>query len=187
MGSAAHVANARRAGSVGDMSEPQQQFPPAPGAQPPATAAIPPQPPYGSTPAYQPAYPDSPAQNAYAAGAQVGPPPALGPGRGADGIARVAFVLAIVSVALGVLYTLLFRFAIIRLSYDVHLGAGLIGAYNLVGQSLLFLVYATTLVLGLLGARGARRLQAGIAIGVGGAGVVGILFALMTNLISAAL
>jgi hypothetical protein len=108
-------------------------------------------------------------------------------GRTSRVISGVAFVLAIVSVALGVLYTLLFRFAIIRLSYDVHLGAGLIGAYNLVGQSLLFLVYATTLVLGILGARGTRRLQAGVAIGVGGAGVVGILFALMTNLISAAL
>ena len=170
------------------MSKPQQQFPPAPGAQPPANASTPPQPPSGSTPAHQPAYPGSPTHHGYVAGAQNGPPPAPGPGRGADGIARVAFVLAIVSVVLGVLYTLLFRFAIIRLSYDVHLGAGLIGAYNLVGQSLLFLVYATTLVLGLLGARGGtRRLQAGVAIGVGGAGVVGILFALMTNLISAAL
>jgi len=165
------------------MSDPQQQFPPAPGAQPPATASTPPQPPYGSAPAYQPAYPGATAQNGYPAETQSSFPPAPGAGRGADGSARVALVLAIVSVALGVLYTVLFRFAIIRLSYDFHLGPGVIGTYSLVGQTLLFLAYAVTLIFGILGARGSRGVQAGIAIGVGGAGIIGIAFALLSNVI----
>jgi len=165
------------------MSDPQQQFPPAPGAQPPATASTPPQPPYGSAPAYQPAYPGATAQNGYPAVVQNGNPAAPKAGRGADGNARVALVLAIVSVVLGVLYTVLFRFAIIRLSYDLHLGAGIIGMYSIVGQTLLFLAYAVTLIFGILGARGSRAVQAGIAIGVGGAGIIGIAFALLSNVI----
>jgi len=164
------------------MSDPQQ-FPPASGTQPPATATTPPQPPYGSTPAYQPAYPGATAQTGYPAGAQSGMPTVTGAGRSADGIARVALVLAIVSVALGVLYTLLFRFAIIRLSYDFHLGAGVIGTFSLVGQTLLFLAYAVTLIFGILGAHGSRAVQAGIAIGVGGAGIIGIAFTLLSNVI----
>jgi len=172
------------------MSDPQQ-FPPASG-MPPASAsaqpAAPAAPPYGAAPQTSPAspqpYPAGTAQVGYpAAGAAQTGYPGAAAARGSDGLARVALVLAIVSVALGVLYTVLFRFVIIRLSYDMHLGASAMTAYNLVGQVLLFLSYGVTLVLGILSVRSSRKVLAGIAIGVGGAGLIGIAFALLSNVI----
>lgn len=146
------------------MSDPQQ-FPPAPGT-PSAPAPSTPAPPYRTA---QTGYPGAPAA------------------RASGGLARAAFALAIVSVALSLLSTVLFRFVIIRLSYDMRLGASAIGMYNIVGEVVLFLAYGVTLILGILGARSSRTLQAGIAIGVGGAGVVGIAFALLSSLIASAL
>ncbi|MFB7842808.1 hypothetical protein [Microbacterium sp. NPDC056052] len=146
------------------MSDPQQ-FPPAPGA-PSAPAPPTPAPPYRTA---QTGYPGAPAA------------------RDSGDLARAAFALAIVSVALSLLSTVLFRFVIIRLSYDMHLGASAIGMYNIVGEVVLFLAYGVTLILGILGARSSRTLQAGIAIGVGGAGVVGIAFAVLSSLIASAI
>ncbi|KJL34590.1 hypothetical protein [Microbacterium azadirachtae] len=164
------------------MSDPQQ-FPPAPGAQgaqpapgmQPAPATSTPAPPYNTA---QTGYPASTTQAGY---------PGAPAARDSGGLARAAFVLAIVSVALSLLSTALFRFVIIRLSYDMHLGANAISLYNIVGEVVLFLAYGVTLILGILGARRSRTLPAGIAIGVGGAGVVGIAFALLSGLIASAL
>ena len=185
------------------MSDPQQQFPPAPGAQPPATASTPPQPPYGSTPAYQPAYPGATAQNGHPAGAQSGNPteaqnwpsdpgtaqavyPAAPATRGPGGLARVAFILAIVSVALSpvmsivrvVLYTQMNRF---------HLSMHVVDWFNLGSNIVLFLCCAAALVLGIVAARGERKLLAGVAIGVGVVGVanlaVGFLLSALTPLL----
>ncbi len=118
-----------------------------------------------------------------AADARTGYPIAPGP-RGSDGVARLAFILAIVTVSLAVLNTIFVRFVIFRLAYDLHLGGSVLTGFNIVSQVVLFLAYATTLVFGLLGARSDRKLLAGIAIGVGGAGAINLLFALLSSLIA---
>ncbi|MGN8025518.1 hypothetical protein [Microbacterium sp. 22242] len=173
------------------MSDPQQQFPPASGAQPPATASTPPQPPYGSAPAYQQAYPGATAQHGYPAEVQSGHPAeaqnwpsdpagaaqagysAAPATRGPGGLARVAFILAIVSVALsavtsivrGVMYSQINRF---------HLSMHVVEGFNIGSNIVIFLCCAAALALGIVAARGERKLMAGIAIGVGGAGVVNL-------------
>ncbi|MCE4026960.1 hypothetical protein LXM50_13355 [Microbacterium sp. Au-Mic1] len=185
------------------MSDPQQ-FPPAPDAHPPATASTSPQPPYGSAPAYQPAYPGATAQNGYPAGAQNGNPteaqswpsdpagavqagyPAAPAPRGTGGVARVAFILAVISVALSavssiarvVVYTQMNRF---RLSLHI------VDGFNIGSNLLLFACSAAAFALGLVAARGERKLMAGIAIGVGSVGVVslaiGFLLSMLTPLL----
>lgn len=169
------------------MSDPQQQFPPAPGAQPPATASTPPQPSYGSAPAYQPAYPGTTAQNGYPAEVQSRVPPAPRAGRGADGSARVALVLAIVSVALGLASTLLTRFVLIQMVYQLRLSGAAVTGYNIASQGILLLVFAATLILGLLTIRSDRKLVAGIAIGVGGAGTINAIVSLIATAIASLL
>jgi len=165
------------------MSDPQQQFPPASGAQPPATASTPPQPPYGSAPAYQPAYPGTTAQNGYPAEAQSWPSdpagtaqagyPAAPATRGPGGLARVAFILAIVSVALSAV-TSIVRVVMYSQMNRFHLSMHVVEGFNIGSNIILFLCCAAALALGIVAARGERKLMAGIAIGVGGVGVVNL-------------
>ncbi len=173
------------------MSDPQQPFPPAPGAQPPATASTPPQLTYGSAPTFQPTYPGATAQNGYPAEPQNGTPaeaqnwpshpagtaqagyPEAPAARGPGGLARVAFILAIVSVALSavisivrvVLYTQMNRF---------HLSLHVVEVFNIGSNIVLFLCCAAALALGIVAARGERKLMAGIAIGIGVVGAVNL-------------
>jgi hypothetical protein len=165
------------------MSDPQQ-FPST--SADPATApsyASSAQPPYSSAPA---AGTPSGYSGQPAADAQIGYPAAPRP-RGSDGVARMAFILAIVSVALAVLNSIFVRFVVVRLAYTLNLGGGFLGGLNVASQIVLFLAYGTTLVFGLLGARSDRKLFAGIAIGVGGAGVILLLIAFLSGLITSLL
>lgn len=176
------------------MSEPQQ--PPVPPTAQPYPAA-PPAPPAPHLPA-APQYPSAPPQQAqqYPAAPQPYPAPQTAQQpygqppygqqpygqqthghqpRAASGsgnpLARTAFIIALVVAAVGALQILLQPFVFASFDYS----AGGFGAYNLVFAVIVFLGSAAALVLGLIAVRrsGGQAL-AGIAIGVGGVQLLGI-------------
>ncbi|GAB6859540.1 hypothetical protein [Microbacterium xylanilyticum] len=158
------------------MSDPQQQYPPAPGTAPTAASRVPP--PYGTAP--QASAPSGPASGA----AQSDYPVPTRSGSG--GVARVAFILAVVSVALAALASIV-RVVLYVQANRFRLSLHVVEGLTLGSNVLLFLCCAAALALGILAARGDRKLMAGIAIGVGGVGVfnlaIGFLLSMLTPLL----
>ena len=155
------------------MSEPQPYPPSTPLGSPVDPAAG-----VAASPAY-PAYPGQ-ASQAY-------PPQATGAVGGRNGLAVVAFILAVVSVALGLASTLLTRFVLIQMLYRLRLSSDAVTGYNIASQGILLLAFAATLIVGLLAIRSDRKLLAGIAIGVGGAGVINAIVSLIATAIASVL
>lgn len=186
------------------MSEPQQP-PVPPSAQP--NPAFPPAPPAPHLPA-APQYPAAPQQHA----PQPSPPPysqpqqqyasqpqqhypaqqqqhypaqqpsvtprSPAPGSG-NSLARTAFIVALVVAAIGALQILTQPFVLSSFGYD----AGSYGAFSLVFGVIIFLGNAAALVLGLIAARRpGGHILAGIAIGVGGVQLLGIVLGWISSL-----
>ena len=104
------------------------------------------------------------------------------PGSGSDSgnaLARTAFIIALVVAAAGALQIVLQPFVLASFDYT----ADSFGAYNFFFGVILFFGSATTLVLGLIALRrpGGHAL-AGIAIGVGGIQLIGIVLGWISSL-----
>ena len=165
------------------MSEPQQ---------PPAQ-------PYGTPPNYEgshhPAQPPQPTQptqptqpytgqpygQAYAAQPYPGQPyperqrPASS---GSSGLGRIAFVLAVISLGIGLLITLSYP-----LMYRMMGDPSAIGAFGAVGNGLVLVIAVAGLILGLMSVRRpGSQILPGIAIGVTASQLVGIVISWMSNL-----
>lgn len=143
------------------MSEPQQPSPPNSGQQYPGQ-------PY---PGQQyPAQPHPTHQPGAAAGASSG-----------ASLGRLAFIIALVSLAIGLIVTLTYP-AIIRTSYDNML----IGVFGAIGNGLVFIVAVVALILGLMAVRRpGSPILAGIAIGISASAVISIAVSWMSNLLYA--
>ncbi|MFJ4254443.1 hypothetical protein [Microbacterium sp. NPDC090003] len=185
---------------------PQQQFPSAP----PAASALPadpqypaappygaPQPPYGQQAPQQqaPQYPGtSTPQSAYAhpgSGAYTSPQqPAYGatpaPARPAgpnNTLARVAFIIALAVAAIGALQVLTQPFLLSSIGYYSGYGDGGYGVFTLLFGVVTFLASAAALVLGLIAVRRpGGQVFAGVAIGVGGVQLLGIILGWISSL-----
>ncbi|MGN7978594.1 hypothetical protein ACTJJ4_13540 [Microbacterium sp. 22195] len=158
------------------MSDPQQPQQPAQPNQPPYGQPGPVQSPYAQ-PAASQGYP-APAGYPQTAGPQsgYGVAPASGPGS----LGRTAFIIALITAALGLLFVIMSPIVI----------AGMRGQYGLyevisLARSVLGLALgATALILGVIAARrGSQPVLAGIAIGVGGVEALGVVFSLLSNLL----
>ena len=158
------------------MSDPQQPQQPAQPNQPPYGQPGPVQSPYAQPGASQ-GYP-APAGYPQTAGPQpgYGVAPASGPGS----LGRTAFIIALITAALGLLFVIMSPIVI----------AGMRGQYGLyevisLARSVLGLALgATALILGIIAARrGSQPVLAGIAIGVGGVEALGVVFSLLSNLL----
>lgn len=148
--------------------QPSTQYGQPPGTQQPFGQAAPQHPGYYGAPHAQPAYGQQPyPQNAGASGGAGG------------GLARLAFILALVGFAISTLYSLIYPFIFLAQPMDYE-GLGVLGfVVNLLG----FLAAAAALILGLISLRRTdSRLLAGIAIGVGGAQVIGVLVGWVSSL-----
>ncbi|GAA1573907.1 MULTISPECIES: hypothetical protein [Kribbella] len=140
------------------MSEPQ---PPRPYASGPADAAWP-----GTVTGYP---------------GQLGETP-----RGGTGAAgRIGLIVGLVSVVISVVGSVVLRSLIYtRSTIPGRDGFALFRIGSIVEAILLLAGYGTALILGIVGARAARnRLSAGIAIGIGGAGAIGIASSLLANFV----
>ncbi|KJQ55788.1 hypothetical protein [Microbacterium sp. SA39] len=177
------------------MSEPQQP-PVPPSAQPnPTSPPAPPAPHLPAAPQYPAAGPQYPAaapqQQApqYAAPQRQAPQPPYGqqpygqqarPTSGStNSLARTAFIIALVVAAVGALQILVQPFVFSSFSYD----ASSYGVFSFLFAVIIFLGSAAALVLGLIALRrpGGQAL-AGIAIGVGGIQLIGVVLGWMSSL-----
>lgn len=157
------------------MSEPQQHpaqpyGSPAPHSappQPPAHAQYPPAqqypgPPYGAPQSPAPAYPGS----AAAAQSRSG------------SLGRLAFILSLVALGIGLIVTLSFPL-VVRAMYD----ASGIGAFGAIGNGLVLVVSVVALILGLMSMRRpGQQILAGIAIGISASAIAGIVMSWLSNL-----
>lgn len=156
------------------MSDPQQPQPAQPN-QPPYAQPAPTQSPYAQ-PAASQGYP-APAGYPQAAGPQpgYGVAPASGPGS----LGRTAFIIALVTAALGLLFVILSPIVIAGMRGQY----GLYEVISLVRSVLGLALGVTALILGVIAARrGSQPVLAGIAIGVGGVEALGVVFSLLSNL-----
>jgi len=156
------------------MSDPQQPQPAQPN-QPPYAQPAPMQSPY-ARPAASQGYP-APAGYPQAAGPQpgYGAAPASGPGS----LGRTAFIIALVTAALGLLFVILSPIIIAGMRGQY----GLYEVISLVRSVLGLALGVTALILGVIAARrGSQPVLAGIAIGVGGVEALGVVFSLLSNL-----
>ncbi|OAN33031.1 hypothetical protein [Microbacterium sp. H83] len=172
------------------MSEPQH-----PSGQPYGTPPQPPQHPAPQAPQHPQAQPDAQYPQAQYPQAQYpqaqyphaqypqaqypyGAHPA--PARAASGgsLGRIAFIVSLVALGIGLLVTLAFPL-IVRSVYDTSA----IGVFGAVGNGLVLVVAAVALVLGLLSMRRqGQQILAGIAIGISASAIVGILMSWLSNL-----
>lgn len=182
------------------MSEPQQP-PVPPSAQPnPAFPPAPPAPQLPAAPQYPagapqypaaaPQYPAAPyppapqqqyqtaTQQPYGQQAAYGQQRPSAP-RSGNGLARTAFIVALVVAAIGALQVLLQPFVIASFSYD----AGNYGVFSFLFGVIIFLGSAAALVLGLIAVRRpGGQVLSGIAIGVGGVQLIGIVLGWISSL-----
>ncbi|WP_153302261.1 MULTISPECIES: hypothetical protein [Microbacterium] len=166
------------------MSEPQQ--PPAqPHGTPPQFAGshYPPQPAQPSQPP-QPSQPDAGQPyggQAYAGHpypAQPYPEPQRAASSGSSGLGRLAFLLAVISLGIGLLVTLSFP-----LMYRMMGDPSAIGAFGAVGNGLVLIIAVVGLILGLMSVRRpGPQILAGIAIGVTASQLAGIVISWVSNL-----
>jgi hypothetical protein len=184
---------------------PQQQFPSAPPAASalPADPQYPAAPPYGQqapqqAPAYgqpqaqpygqaapQGAYPH-PGAAPYAATQQpaygASPAPARAAGS-SNTLARVAFIIALAVAAIGALQVLIQPFLLSSIGYYSGYGDGGYGIFTLLFGVVTFLASAAALVLGLIAVRRpGGQVFAGVAIGVGGVQLLGIVLGWISSL-----
>lgn len=184
---------------------PQQQFPSAPPAASalPADPQYPAAPPYGQqapqqAPAYgqqqaqpygqaapQGAYPH-PGAASYAATQQpaygASPAPARAAGS-SNTLARVAFIIALAVAAIGALQVLIQPFLLSSIGYYSGYGDGGYGIFTLLFGVVTFLASAAALVLGLIAVRRpGGQVFAGVAIGVGGVQLLGIVLGWISSL-----
>ncbi|WP_336641608.1 hypothetical protein [Microbacterium sp. USHLN272] len=184
---------------------PQQQFPSAPPAASalPADPQYPAAPPYGQqapqqAPAYgqqqaqpygqaapQGAYPH-PGAASYAATQQpaygASPAPARAAGS-SNTLARVAFIIALAVAAIGALQVLIQPFLLSSIGYYSGYGDGGYGIFTLLFGVVTFLASAAALVLGLIAVRRpGGQVFAGVAIGVGGVQLLGIILGWISSL-----
>lgn len=166
------------------MSEPQQ--PPAqPSGTPPHYAGSH----YPSQPA-QPSQPSQPSQpytgQPYGEQAYAGQPYPAQPypeqqrpaSSGSSGLGRIAFLLAVISLGLGLLVTLSYP-----LMYRMMGDPSAIGVLGAVGNGLVLIIAVAGLVLGLMSVRRpGPQVLAGIAIGVTASQLVGIVVSWASNL-----
>lgn len=155
-----------------------------------------PTPPYASDPSHAGSSPAAPPPGAVlnpgpSAAAATGAPAGGYPGqpaptaRGGSGAAgRIGFVIALLTVLLALVGTI----GLQTLIYSgATAGADRFALYGMLAavQSFVLLVgYALSLIFGIIGARAARgKVLAGIAIGVGGAGLVGVASSWLMSLI----
>lgn len=184
---------------------PQQQFPSAP----PAASALPADPQYPATPPYgqqapqqapaygqpqaqpygqaapQGAYPH-PGAASYAATQQpaygASPTPARAAGS-SNALARVAFIIALAVAAIGALQVLIQPFLLSSIGYYSGYGDGGYGIFTLLFGVVTFLASAAALVLGLIAVRRpGGQVFAGVAIGVGGVQLLGIILGWISSL-----
>lgn len=151
------------------MSDPQQP-------QVPPYASNAGQPPQSSYPPQGYAQPQPPyAQPAYATPAST-PTDSNAPG-------KIGFILGLVGLGLGLLLNVIIQIMIRTQGYD------LINVVSGVMSVIIFLASAAALVFGIIGLKrvGAPHALAGIATGLGGAGVVGTGFNFILNAISSVL
>lgn len=169
------------------MSEPQQQPPTHPQGTPPQQYGHPsPQPwqpqgqPLGGSgqPHGGPGQPyGQPTQPAAYPGASA---PAAAPAPAGGALGRVAFILALVSLAVGVLVAL----SLPVLIRGVEFSAPLYGAVSAVGNGLVLIVAIAALILGIVSVRRpGQHVLAGIAIGIAASEILGILVAWVSNLV----
>ncbi|KDA06921.1 hypothetical protein DC31_07435 [Microbacterium sp. CH12i] len=144
------------------MSDPQQpHLPPFvshPGQQPPQ-------------PNYQaPAQPQAP-QGYYSPPAQTGPGNTNTPG-------KIGLIIGLVSLGLGLLMNVIVQMLVRSVGYSMVSVVGGVGTF------LVFAASAAALILGIIGLRkaGVPQAQAGIATGLGFAGVVGAIFNVLFSL-----
>ncbi len=152
------------------MSEPQH-----PSGQPYGTPPQPPQHPAPQAPQHPQAQPDAQYPQAqYPYGAHPAPARAASGGS----LGRIAFIVSLVALGIGLLVTLAFPL-IVRSVYDTSA----IGVFGAVGNGLVLVVAAVALVLGLLSMRRqGQQILAGIAIGISASAIVGILMSWLSNL-----
>lgn len=176
------------------MSDPQQQQPAQPYGTPPQGQQ--PTQPYGSDPQGQPAPPYGAEPAPYPSQQQPAQPYGAPQGQsshyaaaphyaaasstatGSAGAGRLAFVLALASLGLGLLTSIAYPL-VFRWFYD----SAAIGALGVVSNGLIFVVALAGLLLGVVAARrpGSKMLP-GIAIGITGSQLAGILVSWVSNL-----
>ncbi len=152
----------------------QHPAPPAPPAYPTAAPQAYPTAPQAYPTAAPQAYPAS--TQGYPV-AQPGYPAYAAPARtGGNGLGRAAFLIAVITFGINLLTTLARPFLYFSggdYGYGYGVGSFLDGAVAVLS----FLAYGFALVLGIIAARrAAPHLFAGIAIGISGVGVLGVLF-----------
>lgn len=161
-----------------------QGFPPA---QPQGYPAGQPQSPQPQSPQPQSYQPQYPAQPQYPTQPQASGQPPYGqqphgqsrPSGTGNSLARTAFIVALVVAAVGALQILSQPFVLASFGYD----AGNWGVFSFIFAVILFLGSAAALVLGLIAARRpGGHLLAGIAIGVGGIQLIGIVLGWISSL-----
>lgn len=157
---------------------PQQQ---APQQQAPQQQA----PQYPGTSTSQSAYPH-PGAAAYGSAQQpaygAGPAPTR-PAGSSNTLARVAFIIALAVAAIGALQVLIQPFLLSSIGYYSGYGDGGYGIFTLLFGVVTFLASAAALVLGLIAVRRpGSQVFAGVAIGVGGVQLLGIVLAWISSL-----
>lgn len=168
------------------MSEPQQppaqphgtppdyagsHHPAQPAPQQPPQQPQPPQPPYDRQPHPGQPYPGQPYAGQPYPGEQRPPQPGAGLG-------RTAFLLALVSLAIGLVVTLSYPL-MFRMTGD----PSAIGAFSAIGNGLVLVVAVVGLILGLMSVRRpGPQILAGIAIGITASELVGIVISWVSNL-----
>ncbi len=140
--------------------------------------------PYGQA-APQGAYPH-PGAASYAATQQpaygASPAPALAAGS-SNTLARVAFIIALAVAAIGALQVLIQPFLLSSIGYYSGYGDGGYGIFTLLFGVVTFLASAAALVLGLIAVRRpGGQVFAGVAIGVGGVQLLGIILGWISSL-----
>ncbi|MFJ4175587.1 hypothetical protein [Microbacterium sp. NPDC089696] len=123
---------------------------------------------YASGPPSAPGYPAAPGSpTAPASGGALG---------------RVAFVVALASLAVGLLVTLTFPLLVRSVGYSTTA----IGAVTSIGNGLVFVISIAAIVLGLMAVRRPKQqIFAGIAIGIAGSEIIGLLVSWASNAVLA--
>lgn len=101
------------------------------------------------------------------------------PTASAGALGRVAFIVALVSLGIGLLVALSFPFLIRAVDYS----SSLYGAVSAVGNGLVLLIAIAALILGIVAVRRpGQQVLAGIAIGIAASEILGILVSWLSNL-----
>ena len=135
----------------------------------------PPAQPHGAPPQFPTAAPQPPS-----AGSASAPAPAPAPAPGGS-LGRVAFVIALVAMGIGLVVTLSFPVAV-----RLFPGPSAIGVFGAIGNLIVLVAAVVALILGLMSVRRPRQqILAGIAIGISASAIAGIVISWVSNLVIA--